>query len=112
MALPNGSGRDPWQALFEAGDQEHRAATRGLMPFWIFFRENGAAIQRCLASLPLSREQHSYQSLKQSLAVYRMVFGQARQEDLIEHLLQHLPEDRVRSLARELQMDLSPPRAL
>jgi hypothetical protein len=109
-SLTNGSGRDPWQTLFEAGDQEHRAASRGLVPFWIFSRENGAAIQRCLASLPLSREQHSYQALKQSLAVYRMVFGQARQEDLIEYLLQHLPEDRVDALARQLQMDLAPPR--
>ena len=108
--MTRGSGRDPWQTLFEAGDKEHRAVSRGLVPFWIFSGENGAAIQRCLASLPLSREQHSYQALKQSLAVYRMVFGQARQEDLIEYLLQHMPEDRVDALARQLQMDLAPPR--
>ncbi|MBS3780506.1 MAG: hypothetical protein KGY41_08935 [Desulfovermiculus sp.] len=79
------------------------------MPFWIFSRESGAAIQRCLNSLPLSREQHSYQALKQSLAVYRMVFGQARQEDLIEYLLQHLPEDQVQALAEQLQINLAPP---
>jgi hypothetical protein len=50
------------------------------------------------------------QALKNSLAVYRMVFGQARQEDLIEYLLQHLPQDRVDTLARQLRMDLAPPR--
>lgn len=109
-SLADNSIRDPWQTLFEAGDQEHRTTSRGLVPYWIFSAENGATIQRCLASLPLSREQHAYQALKQSLAVYRMVFGQARQEDLIEYLLQHVPEDRVDVLARQLQMNLAPPK--
>jgi hypothetical protein len=109
-SLAEVSARDPWQALFRAGDQEHRSSSRGLTPYWIFSKEDGATVQRCLNSLPLSREQNHFKALKNSLAVYRMVFGQARQEDLIEHLLQHLPQERVNALARQLQMDLAPPR--
>ena len=110
--LADAQNCDPWQILFEAGNREHLSSSRGLVPYWVFPREGGASIERSMVFLPLSRDQGLFSALKQSLAVYRMVFGQARQEDLIEHLLQHLPEDRVRSLARELQMDLSPPRAL
>jgi hypothetical protein len=36
--------------------------------------------------LPYSREEGKFQTLKRSLAVYRMVFGQPRQEDLLAHL--------------------------
>jgi len=109
-SLAEASGGDPWHVLFQAGDREYRSSSRGLVPYWIFSKENGATVQRCLSSLPLSREQHHFQALKNSLAVYRMVFGQARQEDLIEYLLQHLSQDRVEALARQLQMDLTPPR--
>lgn len=110
--LADAQNCDPWQILFDAGNREHLTSSRGLVPYWVFPREGGASIERSMIFLPLSRDQGLFSALKQSLAVYRMVFGQARQEDLIEHLLQHLPEDRVRSLARELQIDLSPPRAL
>ena len=108
-SLAEASGGDPWHVLFQAGDREYRSSSRGLVPYWIFTKENGATVQRCLSSLPLSREQHHFQALKNSLAVYRMVFGQARQEDLIEYLLQHLPQERVDALARQLRMDLTPP---
>jgi hypothetical protein len=36
--------------------------------------------------LPFSREQQRLPDLKASLAVYRLVFGQPRQEDLLSHL--------------------------
>lgn len=79
------------------------------MPFWIYPVENGARIERHVPALPLSRDRAHLAALKRSLAVYRMVFGQPRQEDLLEFLLRVLPEDEVEAVAEELRIDLSPP---
>jgi hypothetical protein len=39
-----------------------------------------------------------------------MVFGQPRQEDLLNYLLSHLPSGQLDALMREARIDLSPPR--
>ena len=49
-----------------------------------------------------------YTSLRRALAIYRMVFGQSRQEDLITYLLAHIPEDERSRTVAELKMDLIP----
>jgi hypothetical protein len=46
--------------------------------------------------------------LRRALAIYRMVFGQSRQEDLITYLLAQIPEDEREGIVAELQIDLSP----
>ena len=43
-----------------------------------------------------------------SLAVYRMVFGQPRQDDLMAYLLDRLRDERLNELAPLLQIDLTP----
>jgi hypothetical protein len=48
--------------------------------------------------------------LRKSLAVYRMVFGQIRQDDLIAFLLARFPESDIPSIAKELRIDLAPPK--
>ena len=52
------------------------------------------------------------EALKRSLAVYRMVFGQPRQDDLMAYLLDQLGEDRLNELVSVLQVDLSPALAI
>ena len=47
--------------------------------------------------------------LRRSLAVYRMVFGQPRQDDLMEFILREVPDERTESLASAVTVDLSPP---
>ena len=59
--------------------------------------------------LPLSREVAKLERLKKSLAVYRLVFGQPRQDDLAAWL-SALPEDERALLSAELRIDLTPPR--
>ena len=49
-------------------------------------------------------------SIRQVLTVYRMVFGQPRQDDLLEFILHEVPEDRRQDLAAALTIDLSPPK--
>jgi hypothetical protein len=71
--------------------------------------EGGAVIERHAPSLPLSREAALLPRLRASLAVYRMVFGQPRQDDLIEHLRSTVPDAELARLAGELSIDLEPP---
>jgi len=54
--------------------------------------------------LPFSREQQRLPDLKASLAVYRLVFGQPRQEDLLSHL-----KERDTEALAAWRFDLSPP---
>ena len=59
--------------------------------------------------LPLSRDADRAGALRRSRAVYRMVYGQPRQDDLLEFILREIPEDRRAEAATALTIDLSPP---
>jgi hypothetical protein len=80
------------------------------VPFWVYATEGGARIERHVPALPLSRELERIDVLRRSLAAYRMVFGQARQEDLLAYLLSRLPEEEVARLSQSLRVNLEPPR--
>lgn len=81
-----------------------------LVPYWVYPLENGAKVERHILALPLSRELDRLKRLRDALAVYRLAFGQARQEDVIEHLLGRFGPERAAALATELRIDLRPPR--
>lgn len=110
QALRNDTG-DPWALMFE---QAHRARAEGdsdLVPYWVYTTEGGAQIERHIPVLPVSRDAARISELVGSLAVYRMVFGQPRQDDLVELLLRQLPageEEEMRAMLSELRIDLSP----
>ncbi|MDZ7749162.1 MAG: hypothetical protein U5K43_10250 [Halofilum sp. (in: g-proteobacteria)] len=59
--------------------------------------------------LPFSRDARKYEQLRKSLAAYRMVFGQTRQEDLVAYLLQHVGPERIEGLSTQLRIDPGPP---
>jgi hypothetical protein len=99
---------DPWQELFELG---RCSDTTELVPFWIY-PERGEAIayiERHVPTLPLSRDIQRLSALRKSLAVYRMVFGQNRQDDLVAYLLAYLSEEEIMDLTNQLQINLEPP---
>lgn len=80
-------GGDPWQTLFQIAAQSKSNGHSDLVPYWIF--EDGAArVERRIPLLPYSKEVRKLKQLKQGLALYRMVFGQPRQEDLLFSLSQ------------------------
>jgi hypothetical protein len=70
--------------------------------------EVGAAIERHVPMLPLSRDVQRLETLRQSLAVYRMVFGQPRQDDLMAYLLARISSEQLGALRDFLRIDLSP----
>ena len=102
---------DPWAAAFDLATADRLPTDTELVPFWIYPVEHGAAVERHVLALPLSRELDRLDALRNALAVYRLAFGQARQEDVIDHLLKRLGPDRARALAAELRIDLRPPNA-
>ena len=107
---------DPWEALFASGQRDRSEGESDLVPFWIFVPPRGGdRIERYVPALPLSRDRERLGALRRSLAVYRMLIGHARQEELLEWLLKYvesegLSETEREELVRGLTIDLSPPR--
>lgn len=99
---------DPWSRAFNAARAGRAVHHNDLVPYWLYPIDGGAMIERCVPMLPLSREVGRLVDLRRTLAVYRMVFGQPRQDDLIEFLLSHFPEKEIASIGQRLRIDLSP----
>ena len=59
-------------------------------------------------TLPLSRDIERHGALRASLALYRMVFGQPRQEELVSYLAKVLSPVEVQALGDSLQIKLAP----
>ena len=81
-------GGDPWQALFQIASNGKSKGHSDLIPYWIF-EEGSARVERRIPLIPYSKEVGKLKRLKQGLALYRMVFGQPRQEDLLLSLSQN-----------------------
>ncbi|MCZ0939549.1 MAG: helicase-related protein [Caldilineaceae bacterium] len=105
--LGDGSA-DVWDALFQVASA-HSSNGNGLVPYWLFPpADEGAHIERHVPALPLSRDADQFRALKRSLAVYRMVFGQPRQDDLMTFLLERCRPEFLEEIKPLLQIDLSP----
>ncbi|MCQ3803218.1 MAG: helicase-related protein [bacterium] len=102
-----GKSEDVWSALFEAA-REQSSSGRGLVPYWLFPLSDGAHIERHVPALPLSRDASQLKALQRSLAVYRMVFGQPRQDDLTTFLLEQCDPGTLRDIEPLLRIDLWP----
>lgn len=98
---------DPWTALFAHAVKARPDSASDLVPYWSYPQMGGAVIERHVPNLPLSRDVSRLARLRQALAVYRMVFGQARQEDLVEYLVAQQGRDHAIPL-EDLRIDLSP----
>lgn len=91
---------DPWRHMFAAAPEEEG----GLRPTWVMPGE--AAIERHALALPMSRDDERLAELVRLLGVYRMAFGQPRQEELLA-VLRDVPGLDARR--DELLIDLRPP---
>ncbi|HEX8689058.1 MAG TPA: helicase-related protein, partial [Solirubrobacterales bacterium] len=91
---------DPWAAMFAAAPEQ----AGGLHPYWVFPGE--ARIERHVPFEPMSVDRHRLEELVALMGVYRLAFGQPRQEELLAALRQ-LGVDSA--LAQDLAIDLTPP---
>jgi hypothetical protein len=97
---------DPWTAAFEAAESLRPIDMNDMWPWWVYPGET--KIERWIPSFPLSKDQNREQRLKRDRALYRLAFGQPRQEDLLSILDQQgYAEDDER--LRELRINLRPP---
>jgi Helicase conserved C-terminal domain len=97
---------DPWRAMFiEAEASDPARSDSDIVPFWVYPGES--KIERHVPALPLSRDEERLHRLLRSLALYRSVLGQPRQEELVELLSERgLPGGLT---FEDLRIDLSPP---
>jgi hypothetical protein len=70
---------DVWKAAYDAA--RRRSELGDFAPYWVF--PGSAKIERHVMPYPLSRDVAKLQRLKADLAIYRLAFGQPRQEDLL-----------------------------
>ena len=101
-------GLDPWKVLFRRAKADRASDSNDLIPYWIFERGR-ARVERRVPLLPFSREVHQLRRLLGSLAVYRLAFGQPRQEDLVEHLRQRRDENAGGPDLEQFRISLEPP---
>ena len=102
------AGGDPWAALFERARRATSNDCGGLVPYWVFETEGGAHIERHVLAHPHSKESLRVGALQRSLALYRMVFGQPRQDDLMAFLMDRVPEAVLETLLDDLRVNLAP----
>jgi hypothetical protein len=107
---------DPWTAAFEAASAARSEAATQMVPFWVYPEvtdpSRHSLIIREVPVLPLSKDVVTRQRLQRTLGAYRMVFGQPRQEDLIEYLLGDLDAEAMERIRAAAAINLEPPRSL
>ena len=107
---PLAPSADPWEGLFAmaaAGRSDHDSE---MVPYWVF-HEGPAKIERHVPVMPFSQEEAALPRLRKALAAYRLAFGQARQEELVEFLGANRSDEQLAQLGAQLRIDLSPPQS-
>ena len=105
----SGKPVDPWSVLFDAASESARQAgyTDELVPFWISLNAKHK-IKRHVLIYPFSNENAHFDNLKRGLVAYRLVFGQARQEDLLAFIQSQTSETTLKEMLSRCLVDLSP----
>ena len=97
--------RDIWTEMFDAAKAERQQGQSELVPFWCFGKNQSVKIERLVSMYPMSRDEVNYERLIKILSLYRLTFGQARQEELLEYLFREFEDT---GKLKELFINLSP----
>jgi len=100
---------DPWHHMFDLAKRDRPQDASDLVPYWLYEVEGGAYIERYVPILPFSKEDPHYLRLKRMLAVYRLVFGQPRQENLLAYLAERIDTIGVEKAIHQWRISLEPP---
>ena len=95
---------NPWDRLYKLAT-DFQDEYGQFTPGWVY--PGPAKIERHLAPFVLSSDDGKYDRMKQDVALYRLTFGQPRQEDMLE-LLRKRGIDIDPKLLKALRIDLSP----
>lgn len=103
-AALGGQNTDPWADVFSAA-HGNAGRTGDLEPFWVL--DGPTKVERHILSLPFSREETRLSWLNRSVALYRLAFGQPRQDDLLA-LLDQVRDEIAPEALSQLQISLRP----
>lgn len=109
VSPPPDATEDPWDRLFSLARASRRDSDSDLVPYWIFETPGGDSIERRVFDMPFSRDEARYKRLRKSLSLYRLVFAQPRQEDLLAYLTEQLGEQLGTEVASQWKICLEPP---
>jgi hypothetical protein len=96
---------DVWTEMFDRAKLEYNPEYSELVPFWCLPDAQGSKIERIVPSYPLSKDIGNYERLIKILSLYRLTMGQARQEELLEHIFKNFENS---DELKELFINLSP----
>lgn len=104
QAILTSSGRDPWTEAYALAC-DRQAEFGDFSPYWVY--PGPARIERRFSPFPVSSDMGAYERVKQDVALYRLTFGQQRQEEIVEMLRRRGVEADV-DLVERLKIDLAP----
>ncbi|MFK5925905.1 MAG: helicase-related protein [Desulfuromusa sp.] len=107
--VENCSG-DIWGQLFEKVDKitKEKGRHSDLVPYW-HLPEGTSKIERYVPLLPMSKDVVKLDTALKILSLYRLAFGQPRQEELLENLLSRkFNDDEIEKIKQKLMINLSP----
>jgi hypothetical protein len=100
---------DVWREMFEIAvtdTLEKNQHSSDLIPFWgVPETEGMVKIERIVPMYPFSRDISAYERMIKILSLYRLTLGQARQEELLEYIIQNTEESED---LKKLFINLSP----
>jgi len=98
-----------WSNLFAIAEAElKRPQDSDLVPFW-YLNDGEFKIERLVPIHEFSRDELRYERIKETLALYRLTFGQPRQEELLEAFRNAgLTNEEMQLIRRSLLINLSP----
>lgn len=97
---------DVWSALFAAAQSD--TSRTNLVPSW-HSPFGSAQIERVVPAMPFSVELSRLDEILRILSLYRLSFGQPRQQELVENLLKrNYSEADLAEIRRALLIDLAP----
>ncbi|MEK0157866.1 DEAD/DEAH box helicase [Pseudoalteromonas piscicida] len=105
----NSSYQHSWDKLFEYADQHTKnERLSDLEPYW-HLSSGSAQIERIVPLMPMSKDLIKLNESLKVLSLYRLAFGQPRQEELIDNLLERsFTDEEIENIKYKLVVNLSP----
>lgn len=100
-----------WDELFKIAEYQECVLPENpeILPYWFTEPVDNLKIERIVPLLPFSRDVSHYRNLTSLLALYRLTFGQPRQEELLKAIQnKNVPEEVLSEIYKELLINLSP----
>jgi hypothetical protein len=99
---------DYWQELFSHAKTTLAGQKSELAPYW-HMPTGSSKIERVIPMMPFSREVYRHDEALKILALYRLAFGQPRQEELLKHLIhREFTDEEKKRIQQDLVINLAP----